>query len=373
MPETTTTAKAPTSTQRLKSGLAQLVWRVNERLEWFKGSAEQPEPAPKRRSACVVLARGLYQESWQSFNIRSYKALRKILKQKAQPRQLFFIGPWHDSQRQVLTVTLSEQAQPLLDKAWLVFPESLVLSAAVAPGLYEVTSAQQSYFLFKTEKRWQTLLRSKLVNDATKAKLALGCSEQTVAQPLSQGQLTALCARGVAQVGGLYWQQALQQPQSSGQQRQLPWRQLGMSLAVVAALYLALSSGYLLLKQTWVTQRLAEVTPQVSELLTAQSQFQQATRSLDELQGSFVDAQRINDFWRMIAALPDDSVTLNYITLTDSKLVIGGTATDALQLLKDLHALPQVEKAEFASPVRDNRGVQQFRIDVVLKAGGAAI
>ncbi|RUO74559.1 hypothetical protein CWI80_04250 [Pseudidiomarina sediminum] len=370
MPETTTTAKASSSTQRLKSGLAQLVWRVNERLEWFKGSAEQPETAPKRRCACVVLARGLYQENWQSFNIRSYKALRKILKQKAQPRQLFYIGPWQDSQRQVLTITLSEQAQPLLLKAWLVFPESLVVSAAVSPGLYEVNSSQQSYFLFKTEQRWQTLLRSKLVNDATKAKLALGCSEQTAAQPLSQGQVSALCARGVAQVGSLYWQQALQQPQS-GQQRQLPWQQLGVSLAVVAALYLALSSGYLLLKQTWVTQRLAEVTPQVSELLTAQNQFQQATSSLDELQRSFVDDERINNFWRMVAALPDDSVSLTYMTLTDSKLVIGGTAIDALQLLKDLHALPQVEKAEFASPVRDNRGVQQFRIDVVLKAGGA--
>lgn len=369
MPETTTNASSPTSKQRLKSGLAQLVWRVNERLQWFKGSATEAQAEPKRRCASVVLARGLYQESWQTFNIRSYKALRKILKQKAQPRQLFYIGPWQDSQRQVLIITLTEKAQPLLAKAWLIFPESLVLSAALNVGFYEITSAEQSYFLLKTEQRWQTLLRSKLVNDAHKAKLALGCSEQTPTQQLSDAQVTGLCARGVAQLGSLYWQQALQQPQSSNQS-QLPWQQLGVSLALVGALYLVLSSGYLLVKQAWLEQRLAEVTPQVSELLTAQGQLQQATSNLEVLQASFVDSHRINDFWRMVAALPEDQVALAYITLNDDKLVIGGTATDALQLLKDLHALPQVAKAEFASPVRDNRGVQQFRIDVVLHAGG---
>lgn len=363
-----TTERPQQTKPPLSARLASLVWRVNQQLQWLQGSSATPSVAPKRRVPCLVLGRGLYQEAWQSYNIRSASALKKILQQKAQPQQLQFIGPWQDNQRRVLTLTLNADAMPLRDKAYVLLPESLVLGAALPRGLYQINDAGQNYFFYQQEKQWQTLLQSKLVNDANKARLALGCSSEMSLKELTPAQLQALIPKGVSKLGLAYWQQGWQgNTAATGSKQPLPWPQLMATVAIIGASYLALSSGYLLVKQQLLSSQLESIQPQVSELLQQQSRLQQARSNLAQLNDQLNDGAYVNQFWQLIAQASENGTTISYVTSDAARITIGGESPDALALLKRLHALPQVEAAEFAAPVRDNRGVQAFRIDVILK------
>ncbi|RUO62602.1 hypothetical protein [Pseudidiomarina insulisalsae] len=377
----TTTAKAANKSaskvsNRLRQGFAALVWRVNRQLQWFQGAHTEPKPPPKRRCPCLVIARGLYSESWHSYNIRSQRALHKILKQKYgdAANVQFFIGPWHQNQRKVLLIELNNTALSLKEKALTLLPESLVLSAALAPGLYEINDGEHQYYLYKQlykqESQWQTLLRSGLVNNLEKARLALGCSAEQQATQLTQRQLAALTPRGVAKLGFNYWQQGLQQQQ--GQRgRQLPWQQLGLTVAGIGAVYLLLSSVYLGVMNQRIDSELEQVTPQVSNLLDQQQQLQQAQQALTELRGEFVNAQRVNAFWEVFAAAAQtENNRITYLQSNDSNLVLGGEIPEALPLLRQLHDLPQVATAEFASPPRNARTGQQYRITMELTGEG---
>ncbi len=365
-----TTQNTQESLQRkLSGGIATLVWRVNPQGQWFHGANREQSPAPKRRVSCLVLARSYYQESWNSYTIRSLKGLHKVLKQKdlkqkaEAPAQQHFIGPWRDGQRRVLTLTLNQQGQQLLTKAFTVLPESLVLSAACSEGFYQIEHGQQCYFLFNQEQQWQTAVRSPLMRDAERAKLALGCPSEQHTQHINEAQLGELITRGVKQLGSHYWRQGWQKSVST---RSFAWRPTLAVAAVIGACYLALSSGYLLLERNLLNRQLEQITPEVSELLTLQSDLADISASIEQLRQVYVNADTINGFWQVLAVVEQHQTQLTFMQGDGQQLSIGGQTENALELLKTLHGLPQVEKAEFASPVRGSGGQQRFRIDLAL-------
>ena len=367
----TTAGKASSPQNKLKQGLAALVWRVNRDLQWFQGAQAEVKAAPKRRVACLVIARGLYNESWQSYNIRSARALQKVLKQKYanSPNVQFYLGPWQNNQRKVLIAELNNTALALKEKAYTLLPESLVLSAALADGLYEINDGQHQYFLFKQAQQWQTLLRSPLVNSIEKARLALGCSAEQPATTLTTAQINALLPRGVNKLGLNYWQQGLQQQNRAG--TSLPWQKLAITLGSIGALYLVLSSLYLVVQSNTVASQLEEITPKVGALLDQQQQLQQSQQSLQEMSGRFVNDQRINAFWQVFRiAQQTETNSITYLQSNDDTLAMGGQIDEALPLLRQLHDLPEVKSAEFASALRNTRLGQQYRINLVLEEGG---
>ncbi|WP_411359071.1 hypothetical protein [Pseudidiomarina salilacus] len=367
MAETKTQATAPARPNKLKQSFAALVWRVNRQLQWFQGNQSAAKAAPKRRVACLVVARGLYSESWQTFNIRSQRALQKVLKQKYgnRPNTLFFIGPWQQNQRRVLLIELNPAAQVLQDKAYTLLPESMVLSAALPNGLYEIADGEQVYYLHKQEQQWQTLLRSQLVNSLDKARLALGCSATQAATQLSYQQVGALTPRGVSKLGLATWQQGYQQQEGQAG-KGLPWQQIGITLGAIGGIYLLVSSAYLYAQAAMIESKLEQITPEVAALLDQQQQLQRSQQAINELSGQRVNDQRINAFWQVFIAAQADDNNFTYLQANDSKLVMGGTIPEALPLLSKLYDLPSVKTAEFGSPLRNSRLGQQYRIEMEL-------
>ncbi|MDN7126978.1 hypothetical protein J6J08_06255 [Pseudidiomarina sp. 1APR75-33.1] len=365
-----TSTKTKASLQRqLKGGMTTLVWRVNQQGQWFQGQNTKPSAPPKRRVACLVLARSFYQESWQSFTIRSFNGLRKVLKQKAtSSSQQHFIGPWQDGQRRVLTLTLNDEGQALLSRAFVVLPESLVLSAALTEGFYQIESGEHCYFLFNQEQQWQTAVRSSMMRDAQRAQLALGCPSSSPITQINDSQLGPLITRGVSKLGSHYWRQGWQKSASS---KSFAWQPALAVIAVIGAIYLALSSGYLMLERSWLNHKLEAITPEVSELLTRQNELASVSDSIEQLSQVYVNADTINGFWEVFAVIEQHQVSLSFMQGDGKQLSVGGQTENALDLLKTLHDLPQVEKAEFASPVRGGSGKQRFRIDLsLLQQGG---
>ncbi|MGQ4276502.1 hypothetical protein ACQ5ES_05595 [Pseudidiomarina sp. E22-M8] len=367
MVASTSTNTKITLQHKLKRGLTSLVWRVNQQGQWFQGESATPSAAPKRRVACLVVSRGLYQEVWQSYAIRSYKGLRKVLTQKTHdPSKQHYIGPWHDGQRRVLTITLTDKGRALLAKALVVLPESLVLSAALNTGFYQVESGEHCYFLFNQENNWQTVVRSSMMRDSERAQLALGCPGATHVHQLTDADLGHSISRGVTKLGSHYWRQGWQKHTSV---KGFAWQPALIVIAIVGSSYLALSSGYLVLERTWLKHKLEQITPEVSELLNLQSDLSRISTNLGALNQVYVNSATINQFWEIYAVFDTHNGSFTFMRGDGQQLSIGGEAENALELLKKLHSLPQVEKAAFASPVRGGSGKQRFRIDLTLQQG----
>lgn len=370
MAEATANQAATPKQSKLKQGLAALVWRVNRQLQWF----QEIKPSRSLHLSTVLpvwFSRVACTASWQSYNIRSQRALHKVLKQKYAKSETvqFYIGPWQNNQRKVLLIELTPTAQAFREQAYTLLPESLVLSAALPNGLYEVSDGDHHYFLYQLEQQWQTLLRSGLVNNLEKARLALGCSAEKPASQITGEQLASLTPRGVSKLGLNYFQQGLQQRQSHGDGG-VPWQKLGVTLASIGAIYLLISSAYLVIQSGMIANQLEAVTPKVAVLLDQQQQLQQAQQQLNELSGQFVNDQRVNGFWQVFIAAQGEGNRITYLQANDNILAIGGEISEALPLLRKLHDLPEVASAEFASSLRNTRNGQQYRIDMVLNEEG---
>lgn len=360
---------------RIMQRLAGLAWRLNAAGQWqplTTGSPPSIAPYQRKRYLVAVLARDAYQESWQSYTIRSARALKKVLELKRQAREFFYIGPWQNNKREVLTIRIAETLQNEVEKAQLVFPETLVLGNACEHGFYHVQPQGQAYFLHKKgDGSWQSLLSSKLINAPDKAKLALGCAADLTEHSLNEPQLREALAEAVVQLPPSYWTQGWQSAQRQSESR-FPWQKLAIGLGSIGAVHLLLSSFYLYSYSIWSAQRLEDITPKVSDVLTQQERLQRAQQQLTELSANLMSAELLNQYWTVVATASQLDASIDYSNYNGEKLTVGGQAKDALELLRKLHELPMVASAEFATPLRNGRGGQQFRIDITLQPQGAA-
>lgn len=356
-----------------KKRLAGLAWRLDANGHWHSLTSGQPKPvapAVKKSYFLALLARDSYQEAWHSYTIRSARALKKVLELKRKPNELFYIGAWQQGKREVLSIRVDDKLSPELQKARLVFPETLVLGSGLSEGLFHVQTHRQAYYLHKkADGSWQTLLQSKLINSTAKAKLALGCPEDAAEHSLNEPQLREALAANLTQLPSHFWTQGWQPLHAQGENA-FPWQKLGIGIGVIAASYLLLSSLYLYGVGMWSQQRLEEVSPQVVDVLTQQEQLQRAQQQISKLNANLMTAELLNQYWTVIATLSQAKATLDYSTYNGEVLTLGGQSRDALSLLRQLYALPEVSSAEFATPLRSGRGGQTFRIDITLTQTG---
>ena len=152
------------------------------------------------------------------------------------------------------------------------------------------------------------------------------------------------------------------------------WRRFGESTALAGAaclsvgfLYLLLSSGYLWAHARFVESRLAEISPKVSELITAQRQLGELEGQVTEITRELSARQLTFDHWRLIKLMVDQGAAISYLQYVDSTLTIRGLATSATQILGIVSKAEGVHGARFSSPVRQSGEREEFAIEVSIK------
>lgn len=373
-------ANSPNTLSRLKTSskerLASLVWRLDATGEWHslanRNSAKAQPSSEKKTYLVALLARNSYQESWASYTIRSARALAKVLDLKRKSNEFYYMGPWQNGKRLVLTIQLDPRLAPELQKAKLVFPETLILGETSSQGFYQIESSGLEYFLHKkSDGSWQTILSSKLINSSEKAKLALGCSAEVKEHKWDETQLRERLAEAIFKLAPSYWAQGWQSQQRLSNQS-FPWKKLIVGVAGIGAVYLLCMSLYLYGYSMMSERRLAQITPQVSDVLTQQDKLQRTRQQLTQLAANLMDGELLNQYWVVVATAHQLKASVDYSNYNGETLSIGGQADDALEVLRKLHELPEVASAEFGTPLRNSRGRQQFRIEITLsKAKGA--
>ncbi|WP_258807321.1 hypothetical protein [Pseudidiomarina sp. CB1] len=351
--------------QRLGAQLKQMLWRVDAAEQWFRGENNTAVAAPTGRVPLLVLARDLYSETWEQFNIRSQRAVRNILSLRDDAAStMYFIGSLHDGQRQVLRIRLTEQGQQLRSKGWVVLPESLVLSAALEPGFYQVT-ASRNYYLFKTSETWQTVVSSALIRSAETAKLAIGAPSKQSLQILEGQALQQRLAEGVRKLGLATVQQGWQK---SASDQPFPWRQTLVLSGATLVCYGLLSTGYLQFQRWSMERDLQAINSEVSTLIQRQDELQRARERIETLQRHQTNWQAVNQFWQTYRLIEQNNVELSFLRGDYTQFMLSGIAGEALPFLQQLNQAPMVASADFDAPVRANGNRQRFIIEYTAAA-----
>ncbi|HET8816653.1 MAG TPA: hypothetical protein VFM61_04300 [Pseudidiomarina sp.] len=371
MTTTTKTPSTPTLTG-LQTYLAKFAWWVDARGNQRKLTATTLAPAKaERRLPILVVARDGYQERWEQFSIRSERELKRVLtlRDAGQPVQ-HYIGKLHNGQRQVLTVRWHDVVLATVRNAYVAFPESLVLAAAVDAGLTHVQQSGSSYFLLKQSGgHWQSLPASGLVATSDRALLALGGSAATPQQRLDSDAWRLALLTGLQKVGLDAWQQSWQsQHADTSNADNFPWRPTWVGVGVLTIVYGLLSTGYLVMATESAEHRLESIRSDLDTALSAQATVNNAQQTLTGLAQHQSNIAAVDQFWQSIA----DSQTLNILVnsaVSDySSVTLAAEGVGATNVLTELLQRDYVDSADFTAPVRSQpNGLERFTIEIQLQ------
>ncbi len=371
MTTTTKTPSTPTLTG-LQAYLAKLAWWVDARGNTRKlAETAVSATAAQGRLPVLVVARDGYQERWEQFSIRSERELKRVLalRDAGQPVQ-HYIGKLHNGQRQVLTVRWHEAVLAIIDRALVVFPESLVLAAGVDAGLTHIQQSGSSYFLLKQSGgQWQSLPASGLVATPDRALLALGGATSTPQQVLDGEAWRLALLQGLQKVGFSAWQQSWQQPSNrEGSDQSFPWRPTLLGVGAIVILYGVLSTAYLVIATKSAQSDLESIRTDLDTALTAQATVNTAQQQLASLAAHQSNIVAVDTFWQSIA----DSQTLNVLVnsaVTDyASVTLASEGVGATRVLTELLQRDYVAGADFTAPVRaQQNGLERFTIEIQLQ------
>ena len=143
-------------------------------------------------------------------------------------------------------------------------------------------------------------------------------------------------------------------------------KKLLFPIALIGCLYLALSSGYLLIKDSYLTWELDGIKSEASAILNKDVLL---TRKVDNYQtvlsvyNSDINA---NDIWEVLAPVIKVS-NLSNIELDNSLVLVRGYTESASEVLELIVKHEKVLSAKFDSPIRKSKGREQFNISFELK------
>lgn len=370
----TTTTKTPSTPALtgLQAYLAKLAWWVDARGNTRKlAETNVSTSTSQSRLPVLVVARDGYQERWEQFSIRSERELKRVLalRDAGQPVQ-HYISKLQNGQRQVLTVRWHEAVLATLDRALVVFPESLILAAGVDAGLTHIQQSGSSYFLLKQSGgHWQSLPASGLVATPDRALLALGGSASTTQRVLDGEAWRLALLQGLQKVGFSAWQQSWQQPSNrEGSDLSFPWRPTLLGVGAVVVLYGVLSTTYLVIATEATQSNLESIRTDLDTALSAQATVNAAQQQLTSLAGHQSNIIAVDAFWQSIADSQSLDVLVNSAVTDYASVTLASEGVGATRVLTELLQRDYVAGADFTAPVRaQQNGLERFTIEIQLQ------
>jgi len=144
-----------------------------------------------------------------------------------------------------------------------------------------------------------------------------------------------------------------------------PWKQAGIIASTVFIIYLALSSGWLVIEQQQLDQQLTEKKSQVNQALTLQKAYKQELQWQKSLAEPTKDLIPYWNTWPIVLDAISVGASFTAIHYKNSKITIHGTANNTIKatdILAKLSKNANVASASFSQPVKKYRGKENFAI-----------
>jgi len=144
-----------------------------------------------------------------------------------------------------------------------------------------------------------------------------------------------------------------------------PWKKASLLSVAVLALYLVLSSSWLLFEEYRVEQQLLMQADQVNEALALQKTYQQQLQWQQQLSLPFDDLKPYWNTWQVFLNIIATGAEIKSVQFKKGEITLRGKAkkeAKATDVLVKLNAIDYIDSPKFISPVRNFRGQEEFSI-----------
>ena len=352
------------------------------------GFTLQPSPdAGKHKLRWLILGREHYFETSKEYPIANKRELQRALRFEDDQapfkginfQQIERIN--EQSHRVTFWVVKPQLLEDLPARPWLLLPESYLLAKALDDNIdiAAIERAGETLFVSKAGQTLASGLQSSYTPSlqhfafSTGSPTNVGNSTHYPATTTNFAQLLrkGLKALSIAQLVGF----VVKTDQQNW--RNYPWKKAGVISVGAFALYLALSSGWLLYKQQQLEQQLTSQAAEVNQALAVQKKYQQLAQWQLQLASPLEDLQPYWHVWPVLLEALTTGARVSAVHFKADLITMHGEtnaeteetpATKATEILSKLTDNPMVTSAKFASPVKAYRGRERFSISFAFAA-----
>ena len=343
-PDGTTTLEAQSNLNAIK-----LRWLVLGREHYFETSKEYPI-ANKRE-----LQRALrFDDNLAPFTGINFQQIARINEQ---------------SHRVTFWVVKPQVLECLAVPPWLLFPESYLLAQALDDNI-EIASierAEATLFVSKVGKTLSSGLQSPYTPNLQHFAFSTGSAmnrDNSQHYPTQTTSFTELLVKGLKALSLPHFSDFFVKTEQQTWQN-YPWKKAGIISGVFFAVYLALSSAWLVYQQQQLQAQLTAQSSEVDQALSLQKQFKQAQQWQRLLTEPLQDLQPYWNVWPVVLETLNTGARLSGVHYKGDLVTLRGETnkeTKATDILAKLAKNTKVLSAKFASPVKAYRGKERFTI-----------
>jgi len=252
---------------------------------------------------------------------------------------------------------------------WLVLPESYLLAKSLEPNinLAVVEGLNKTLFISKIGQSVLSGIKSSQTPNIENFAFSSGSpisSENGQFYTSSRTNFLSLLYKGVKLLNLTELQGFLLKRKKVNWQN-YPWKQAGLTSSIILTLYLALSSGWLLLKQYQQESKLSVQTTEVNQALALQKELQKQNELQKQLIIPLAEQVPYWNVWPVVLDTIYVGSKIKALHYKKGKITIQGAANKTIKatdILAKLSKSSYVQSPSFSKPMRKYRGKEEFSI-----------
>lgn len=327
------------------------------------------------KGAVLVLGTSHYVERVESFQIKSYSDLIKVLRLEQENSEepfVFKVGPYDGKERVVRKAFLKKSSIEQMPTTWLCIPESWLVTEQLKNQLVKVNYLGRN-FVFLPDRYSNTFIeQSGFLQDIEAIYSSAGVPANVICNEHELDWLnekitsfTGMFALYPSVIG-------LRSPLSNKNNASLNWKFPSIAFGVVVLIYLVLSQLYLNFTVSSEEQAYKENNKELAPIFSKIEKNSQ-NRNMAQVLASFDDREGWEvDAWLTIKPFLRENVKIfnvNFLVTNRISIRAQTSGIPASEILKELLQLESVKSAQFSGMVNKRKGTETFTIVIEVNDG----
>ena len=334
---------------------------------------------PPPQLSWLILGREHYFETSKEYPIANQRDLKKALKFEDDKAPfsgvtLQYIQRLNEQSHRVTFWVYKPSALDILaSQPWVVIPESFLLAKAIGSSdfLTEIKCLNKTMFLSTTGQFIQSGIASVQVPTIEHFAFSTGSPTSVKNKSLityTKNDFVPLLYAGIKSLTLPELQQFILKTKQLNW-KNYPWRQGGMISSVIIAVYLTLTSTWLLFQKHHIEQQLIDQTEQVNEALALQKKYNEQNQWQQILALPLANQSPYWNVWPIVLETISLGVVIQSLQFTNDEFILRGRANESIKatdILANLSKNINIISPSFSTPVRSFRGKDEFTINFTL-------
>ncbi len=343
-------------------------------LQVNRSKSSQFLPVSNDNASVVIVSKQYYREENKTYPIANKRELNKILSLEASSEselKIYRIGPDVDGERNVTFWIIQKSVLAPYKRLVAVIPETALLTDTHQGTVFErVSDNVSTWFYQNKDGKTFSASQSPILRDVQVFKASCGLSQDAEVTVLDDSTLI----NHIEALPATFWIQALKDFFTTSVNKSdvdlgKYARGLGITAALMLSVYLSATSAYLWLRSESLSTTIEESVEQTGELFSARKKIEAAQSELALIEDASAVVSASPEIWTVAVALMKSDVSLSSIGfLSGGRILIKGKAASGIKALETVKQEEHVIEAQFYSPTRRNKNLDDFSITFRLES-----